>query len=174
MRAGFFRSCIKNFRIALDPATTPLPLSLSLTRPPLRYSLQNSTNDSPGSSWGSGTARRPWRSCFVLDWRGREKGERRGRERAKKKKSLLLAARRVHRRGRKKKKQDVSLSLSLSLSLSPQKNALAHERDRAVLPRQQGVERRVLGRDDLGDIEAGLGEGLCGVLKGMEEEGIGN
>ena len=44
--------------------------------------------------------------------------------------------------------------------MNEKKNSLAHKGDGAILARQQSVERRVLGSDDLGDVDAGLGESL--------------
>ena len=50
------------FRISLDAVSLFLSLSI-VAAPPLSLSL---SNHSPGSRWGSGTARRSWRSCCVL------------------------------------------------------------------------------------------------------------
>jgi len=86
------------------------------------------------------------------------------RRRRRRKKSLLLLL------GECLDGDDETIEKKMSLlSLPFSAHSLAHEGDRAVLARQKGVERRVLGRDNLGDIDAGLGEGLSVFVGGGRE-----
>ena len=88
----------------------------------------------------------------------------RRRRRRRRKKSLLLLL------GECLDGDDETIEKKMSLlSLPFSAHSLAHEGDRAVLARQKGVERRVLGRDNLGDIDAGLGEGLSVFVGGGRE-----
>ena len=91
-----------------------------------------------------------------------------GLERGGKRKKALVSKRRRRRRERKKKKASRCCSANASLArlldetiekkMSVKKHSPAHERDGAVAPGQQRVQRRVFGGDDLGDVDA-LGEG---------------